>query len=158
MTSGDSSNWEQEKTLYPPALRRAVEHLLFTDLTERDNGRYDLEGNKMFALVQEVDTVDKHDRLPESHREYVDVQFLVAGTEKIVVSRRTPELPLSEDRFEQEDVSFYSQTNIESDIVLTPGMFVMLFPADVHRPGCSVAGGERIRKVVIKVHTSLLAE
>ena len=46
----------------------------------------------------------------------------------------------------------------ESTLTMTPGSFAVFFPSDVHRPGCLLDQSATVRKVVIKVRASLLAE
>ncbi|NOU85353.1 YhcH/YjgK/YiaL family protein [Paenibacillus sp. LMG 31460] len=51
------------------------------------------------------------------------------------------------------DIAFYDfSIEEESVIYLKPGMFVVIFPTDVHRPCCCAAESTRIKKIVIKIH------
>jgi YhcH/YjgK/YiaL family protein len=44
----------------------------------------------------------------------------------------------------------------ETDIVLTAGMYAVLFPGEIHRPQCNYKGETTVRKVVVKVAKELL--
>ena len=48
-------------------------------------GRYKLDGENLFALVQTYETKDKDDAQMESHRKYADLQFMEEGEERIYV-------------------------------------------------------------------------
>ena len=45
------------------------------------DGRYDIEGDRVFALVQSYTTVPASEKKYESHRLYADIQFIAAGAE-----------------------------------------------------------------------------
>jgi YhcH/YjgK/YiaL family protein len=42
------------------------------------------------------------------------------------------------------------------DLILTPGRYVIVFPQDVHRPGCRCGEGDRVKKVVVKIRVDCL--
>ena len=46
-----------------------------------DNGRYDINGDKLFALVQSYETKDSNECKLESHKKYIDIQYILKGTE-----------------------------------------------------------------------------
>ena len=60
-------------------------------------GRYKLDGENLFALVQTYETKDKDDAQMESHRKYADLQFMEEGEERIYVDF-ADELEVEEDR------------------------------------------------------------
>jgi YhcH/YjgK/YiaL family protein len=157
MILGDLRHWEREKGTYAPVLQRAIEHVRGYDLTTLPPGKYMLEGDAMFMLAQDAQTKPKHERNAESHRKFVDIQLLVEGEERLGVSRLSQTCVVSEDKLEEADYALYSAVDVESDIVLMPGMFAVFFPADVHRPCCAVNEERAIRKVVVKIDLSLFA-
>lgn len=53
---------------------------------------------------------------------------------------------------EKDDVEFFTARGNVSDVVLSPGMFLWLFPNEPHRPGCVCPGfGGEVVKGVVKV-------
>ena len=48
-------------------------------------GRYELDGENLFALVQTYETKDKDDARMEAHIKYADLQFMEEGEERIYV-------------------------------------------------------------------------
>ena len=55
------------------------------------------------------------------------------------------------------DVTFYERLVPESNLVLLPGSFAVLFPEDVHRPQVATEDGPApVTKVVVKISTELL--
>ena len=64
---------------YPKAIVRALDFLKHTDLKALPGGRYAIEGDMMYANVDDVETKPFEATKPESHRNYVDIQFMVSG-------------------------------------------------------------------------------
>ncbi|MFC0215097.1 YhcH/YjgK/YiaL family protein [Paenibacillus chartarius] len=156
MIFSDIRLFEEEKHTYPAAVRRGLEYIRSQDFSRMELGKYSIEGDDMFALVQEMNTGPKSERKPESHRKYLDIQYLVSGTEIIGVGKKNEANEVLEDDLANRDIVFYRNLTDETDLLLKPGMFAVFYPTDVHRPGVMAASEERIRKVVIKIAMSLL--
>jgi len=119
--------------------------------TPREAGRYELDGDKVFALVQQYQSKPLSEGKWEAHRKYIDVQFVVSGAERI---GWTPVdgLTLTESYNEIKDIAFYKG---DGDFVTVPaGTFVILFPEDAHMPGIAVDAPAPVTKVVVKVRVS----
>lgn len=152
----DSQDWARERHAFHPIVDQALRWIAETDFSQLATGKYDLlPDNQMFCLVQEMDTEPASDRRAESHFNYVDIQYLLAGRENIGVARAHPQHVITEDLRAERDVVFYQETIDESMITLTPGMFALFFPHDVHRPCCAAPEAQPIRKAVIKIHLNL---
>ncbi len=127
---------------------KALEFLKSTDFKAMELGRYELEGDDIFYMVQEY-TTDPQKTVSEAHKKYIDIQFMVEGEELIGVApidcekQETEALP-------QNDVWFY-QCKTEA-ITLIENSFMVLYPNDLHCPGVATRGTEiKCRKVVVKV-------
>lgn len=140
----------------PAPLRTALRYLKSTDIGALPPGRYELEGDDIYVQVNQMTTKALADARPEIHREYIDVQFLCRGRERIGVADDTGRNEVSEDRLADRDVLFYRAAENETMLEMAPGNFAILFPSDVHRPGCQADGAEEIRKAIVKVRVSLL--
>lgn len=113
-------------------------------------GRYDIDGDNVFALVQTYDTRAPEPRRFEVHRRYVDLQFIVEGCERIGVAD-VGTLQLIEPYDEQRDAAFLTGTG--TDLALPAGSFMVLFQHDAHQPCLHPADGPApVRKIVVKVH------
>ncbi|TVY02905.1 YhcH/YjgK/YiaL family protein [Paenibacillus cremeus] len=58
----------------------------------------------------------------------------------------------------ENDCALYIEVPNETQLRLIPGMLVVLFPEDIHRPGLSQGVPARVRKVVVKVDKELFRE
>ena len=113
-------------------------------------GRNEIDGDDVFANVQEYDTVPAAEKQMEAHRCYYDVQFVVAGEE---VMEYAPLEGLAEAQpFDEEsDFGLYFAPERLSSIVLSAGDVAVLAPEDAHKPGCALIAPSRVRKIVVKV-------
>lgn len=158
MILGDLHHFARERHLYPVAIQKGIDCLVTERIAEREPGKYEIDGTLLFALVQEMTTKSWVDNSPESHVIYTDIQYLIRGEEKIGVTRLSAEHRIIKDQLDTNDIAFYESMGNESEVVLTPGMFAVFFPTDVHRPCCHVNGESSIKKVVIKIHRQLWNE
>jgi YhcH/YjgK/YiaL family protein len=132
----------------PVALKFMVE----TDLISLPIGRLDIDGDNLYALVQEYVTKPVEQGVWEAHRKYIDVQYMVNGTEQMgVANLRTMQL---EEYIPERDFQPMSGTGNHLDVFA--GAFVIFFPDDAHMPGLQVHQPELIRKVVLKVKIQTL--
>lgn len=141
-----------EALLTHPTWRSALEWLrgIAPDIAL---GTHQIQGDQMFASVQEYETVGRDQARFESHREHVDLQYTIQGEEGIDWIPRSllePNGPFAK------DVQFWlPPAGIYSTVVNTAGRFSIFYPEDAHRPKVRVAS-ERVRKLVIKVNVALL--
>ena len=109
-------------------------------------GRYEIDGDKVFAMVSEYET--KLESMVEAHNNYIDIQFLDGECEKIEYVLRE-NLPIKVPYVE--DIEFYEDTPYHSPLILRKHDFVILYPHDGHKPGLAVDKPIPVKKVVVKV-------
>ncbi|MBA4410289.1 MAG: YhcH/YjgK/YiaL family protein [Odoribacter sp.] len=129
-------------------LNIGFEFLKNTDLAALKNGKHEIRGMEIFALVNEADTKEDQECQLEAHRNYADIQYIVSGREFIGYAALNDQ-PVLKEYFPERDIIFFSGET--KPIYLEAGMFVVFFPQDAHRPGMQVAGPEMVKKVVVKV-------
>jgi biofilm protein TabA len=151
MFLGTLADWATQKNVLPAALVKAVDVLRERDLDSLAVGRHEIDGDRLFFLVQEMQTRPLADTRAEAHRRYADVQLLLSGVERYGVAAADATLAATEDRLDRDDIAFYPSPANESFIDLAPQMFVVFFPGELHRPGCAIGSPGPIRKIVIKV-------
>lgn len=141
---------------YPPAIGRALTWLREHDAPALAPGRYEIEGEDIFAMVQEVTTRPMEGSVPEAHRRYIDLMYWPERGERIGVARLDGSEPVAEDRPEN-DVYFLRDVQNEQFLRTGPGDFCVFFPEDAHRPALHPAGEPvRLRKLVVKIALALL--
>ena len=115
-----------------------------------ENGRYPLDGDRVFANVMNAATAPAAERGWEAHRKYIDIQFVVDGREKI--GHADVDLMQGAGKYDPEkDVLISPAASFVSYALLTPGKFAVLFPHEAHQPGCEADVPCTYRKIVVKV-------
>ena len=67
-----------------PGVAAALDFLADTDWAELDDGRYEVDGEKVFVNVMRYET--KMDNpTPERHEKYIDIFYLLEGEEEVAV-------------------------------------------------------------------------
>lgn len=113
-------------------------------------GKYVVNEN-FYYVVQEYETKDVSEARYEAHKQYVDIQYILAGKEAIGIAPAA-ELVVEQEYDAETDVMFFEAPEQSALAVLSAGGYVILYPQDAHRPGVKV--GEKpakVRKVVGKV-------
>lgn len=157
MIFGNVKDLDTSFAWLPAPLRTAVEHLKTTDFAALPAGNYELQGKDIIVQVIDMMTRPIGETHPEVHRQNIDVQFLVRGSEQIGVATDTDNNQVGKDMLAERDLLLYTGMENESTLTMTPGSFAVFLPTDVHRPGCAAGAPQEIRKVVVKVRAALLA-
>jgi len=131
-----------------PLIKKAFEYLKQTDFSKLEIGKHIVDGDDLYAMVQEYDTKDNADAKLEAHRKYIDVQYIISGEELIGVKPLINQEPCKQYDAEN-DYALYDDTC--SFIKVTLGQFAVLFPEDLHKPGIKVVAAAKVKKVVMKV-------
>jgi biofilm protein TabA len=141
-----------------PNFEKAISYALSTDFRSLEPGRYTIDGENVMAIVNEYTTKPASECDPESHRDYADIQIMIAGTERFGYTplrnqqASTPYRP-------EKDVALYSIPGEDlSYIQLQPGEFIIFFPSDIHQPEVFTTQPELVRKVVMKVALRPMAD
>ena len=88
-------------------------------------------------------------KLYEAHRRYIDLQYLVEGRETIYW-RPVERLDSGGGLRIGPDIVFFRDA-AGSALLLEPGLFVVFYPDDAHKPGCHTDVPEQVRKIVVKI-------
>jgi biofilm protein TabA len=156
MFFGNLQNLDQDRKALAGPLVKGLEYLKNTDLDQLPVGRYEIDGDRIFALVQEYQTSPREKRKAETHRKYIDIQYVQHGMEVVGYSLTDAENIISEDLSAEKDAIFYGSVPGEKDLILSAGRYGIFFPTDIHRPGCNFKEEHPVKKIVLKVALALL--
>jgi biofilm protein TabA len=122
-----------------------------------NDGKYEIEGEEIFAIVMSYNTLIREDTVIESHQKYVDIQATLRGAEGFECFC-TDTLTIKTPYDTTKDITFYEKNAIcHSHIRIAEGYFVMFLPHDAHMPCLRVDDKELyIKKVVLKIKAELL--
>jgi len=114
-------------------------------------GRYMLSDTD-YANVEAYNTKKIEEAKFEAHKDYIDIQILVSGNERIYYTNTVGLIPIAPYN-EDKDIVFYSDKVIGNDYLTLDGTnFVMIFPHEAHAPQVSVdINPKYVKKVVLKI-------
>ena len=138
------------KTYYgiSKSLDKGFDWLLNQDLANINCGKYQIDGDRVYANIQEYET--KLDAKYESHRKYIDIQYVISGKEKIGVTDIN-NCETCEVYDLERDLEFFDIIVKEEYQHLSEGEFLVLFPQDAHKPSIAFGIKSKVKKVVVKV-------
>lgn len=120
------------------------------DLTKLELRRYDIDGDNLFALIQEYVSKNVEDARFESHQRYIDVQYVVSGKEKMGIASVSQKQDVLEPYDATNDIEFMTVSQ-DVSCKASPERFFIFFPSDLHRPGLKDGENSQVRKVVLKL-------
>ena len=113
-------------------------------------GKYVIDGDAVYAVVQRYETAPEAELAWEYHEHYWDIQYIFSGNETILWSERG-------------NVPGWSQYNTQNDtavsrgdcasvpVRMTPEQFAIFAPQDAHKPKCCTHSTSDVLKVVVKL-------
>jgi len=114
----------------------------------KEKGVYEIVGRDLFAIVQNYPT--KESGLYEAHNKYIDIQYMVEGTEKVYCKSRDG-LNIIQEYDDKKDVLLLDDDAYSQGTTFVKNQFAIFFPEDAHKPGMKNENIESVRKIVIKV-------
>jgi biofilm protein TabA len=126
---------------------KAIEFLSRPDIKELPAGRYEIDEERIYAMVSKGYGRKKEDALLEVHEKYIDIQLLLEGSEKMGWKSRSSCIQQSGEYDQTSDFQFFAD---EPDVwfSIASGTFVIFFREDAHMP--LISSGQ-VHKVVVKV-------
>ncbi|MDX8409987.1 MAG: YhcH/YjgK/YiaL family protein [Mariprofundales bacterium] len=117
------------------------------DLNILTLGKHEIDGDRIFFLVNEYETRVVSDGDLEAHRKYIDIHCMVSGSEQMGYAPPCDCKPVKEYDDEQ-DYALYHVENTR--VRLDVGMFALFFPGELHLPGVDERVSS-VKKIVVKV-------
>jgi len=154
MIVSDLKNTERQAFMMP-GLLKALEFLRRPGLKALPDGKYEIDGDLVFAMVQRYTTAAAPEPKFEAHRKYADVQFIVYGAEAVgwaPLDRMT----VTQAYEDEKDICFGTvQAGGWAPVRLEAGQLVVLYPEDAHAPKLAAGEPAPVMKIVVKVRVRL---
>lgn len=128
----------------------AVNYLQSIDVSLKDIGKKIKVNDDFYYNIQYYDTKSPDLCDFESHRKYIDIQFMVSGKECLEFSDIS-RLSVKQSYNENLDVMFWNVPENISKIVLSEGDYIVLYPEMAHRGAVICQKSEKVLKIVGKV-------
>lgn len=139
-----------EQIALNPALQKALAFLRQTRSQALADGRVEIDGDQVYALVQSYTTQRGAPKF-EAHRKYLDVQYLVAGEEVIgwaILDRMMVDTPYDEAK--DACLGHVPEPDV-TPVRLSAGQLAVLYPCDAHAPKLAAGEPMPVKKIVVKV-------
>ena len=112
-------------------------------------GIYEIDTDNVFAFIQEY--TSKEESSFEAHKNYIDIQFIVKGTE-VIYAADLDKLSVNTEYNPEKDIMFLEDYEKASKVILNDGEYGIFFPWDAHKPGLCLDGKpDTVKKIVVKV-------
>jgi len=146
MVLDELNNAPRYESLHP-AFASAFRFLREHDCSRLAFGRYEIDGERVFAIIDREPGRGRQAARLEAHRRYIDVRFIIDGTDEVgwkpTGQCRSVATPYDGSR----DLGFFADPP-DAWVALPPGTFAIFFPEDAHAP---LAGEGEVHKVIVKV-------
>ena len=130
-----------------PLLAQAFEFLRSADLRALEPAMHTIQGEQLFAIVEDCAGRTRAEAKLECHRRYIDIQLVLEGVDEMGWKPLAECMDPATDYDAARDIRFFNDAP-SSWISTPPGSFCLFFPDDAHAPLVSAG---MIRKVVVKI-------
>lgn len=128
----------------------AIDNIIDGNYKNKSVGKNEIDGNRVFFNIQEINTKDVEEAFFETHKKYIDIQIVIDGTENYGVLLSDKDLEIAEPFNCEKDFALFNKKP-ETIFTLTPEDFIIFFTDEPHMPGLKVNEKETIKKVVYKI-------
>lgn len=131
---------------YEDKISYALTYIKGLDVTIKC-GKYDLKEGIYFG-VDEYFT--KEYGLPEVHRKYIDLQYILDG-EEIIHLANIQDCSKSLGYNPDKDIEFFENSINSKELVMKKGDWAVFYPDDAHTPQILLNKSSKVKKIVVKI-------
>lgn len=126
-----------------------MEMIKSEDYSMKSSGEYCFQDGTKYK-VQEYSTKEEVECKLESHRNHIDVQYIVEGCEQFKMYNLHGLIPDSEYNKEN-DVEFWRGGTEATISILVPGSFIVVYNGQPHKGAIKTDEIRKIKKIVCKI-------
>jgi biofilm protein TabA len=146
----DINQIEKQQSM-TPFMHQAVEFLRQPNIEMLPDGAVEIDGRRVFAIIQRYETILTGEPKFEYHQKYIDIQFIVSG-EEIIGWVPRDRMKITESYDDERDICFGVAASREMSIIhLQAGQLAVLYPEDGHAPKLAAGAPSAVMKIVVKV-------
>lgn len=126
--------------------KKVLDFITTNNLESMQKGSYEIDGKDIYVNIDEYET--KQSSLPEAHRNYLDIQIVINGHEKIGYANIQDGKTETAYNFDK-DIEFL---NAKCEYLKAyNGRFFIFFPQDIHQPCITDGQKSNVKKAVFKI-------
>lgn len=116
---------------------------------EFQSGKFDIDGDDFFGIGLSYDTKVLDECLWEAHERYIDIHVILEGEERIQVADRA-NTTVSKAYDKENDYALF-HAEAEQEVIMKKGMFLCLYPNEVHKTAIVLDSPVPLKKLVFKI-------
>lgn len=147
----DSMENAQKYEAVIPGLTAVIAAAMDINAGTFSTGRLSIDGDNLYVNRMTYETHPVAGALAEAHRRYADVMIVNSGKETVLVGELSALEVTKEYDPDIEAMLGRMEESLAARVVLTPKTFLVLFPNEVHAPGCDADGKSTVQKIVGKI-------
>ena len=128
-------------------IQKGFEFLQRSELASLEDGVHEIQGRDVYAIIARGDGVGRERAMLEAHREYLDIQYVIEGTDVIGWLERDFVERVKDPYVAEKDLEFF-YVRPASWVQVPAGSFAVFLPQDIHAP---LATSQYAHKAVVKV-------
>ncbi|MBH57567.1 MAG: YhcH/YjgK/YiaL family protein [Planctomycetaceae bacterium] len=128
-------------------IQKGFEFLQRPELASLEDGVHEIQGRDVYAIIARGNGVGREQAMLEAHRNYLDIQYVIEGTDKIGWLERDFVERVKDPYDAEKDLEFFYDRPA-SWIQVPAGSFAIFLPQDIHAP---LATSQYVHKAVVKV-------
>lgn len=117
-------------------------------------GSYQLD-NGVYVNIDSYETSAIDVRKYETHKKYIDIQYIISGREKIYITEIKSLKPES-DYDETKDIQFFGNSKSDKSEIVETGDYIIIKPLVAHMPCVYIDKPELVKKAVFKYPVVLM--
>lgn len=133
-----------------PNLDIAIRYITSHNLSELPLGRTELSGSEVFINVMEATVVPIEKQNFEIHKNYMDIQIDLVGTEMIQIG---DDSDMTVEDYNPKTDFGVARCRTLTSCIMGPGNFIICMSGEPHKPGIAVTEEYSLKKCVFKIHT-----
>lgn len=133
---------------YPDRWNAAFKYLAELDTTNLKKGRINLSED-VYVSYNEYTTKNSEQAFYESHKQYIDIQYVISGEEHIALTHNI-DIPVKKEYNPNKDITFYDFDG-GNLLLATPERYFIFFPEDLHKPSLKTSENSIVKKIVVKI-------
>ncbi|MDE2223520.1 MAG: YhcH/YjgK/YiaL family protein [Candidatus Omnitrophica bacterium] len=134
-----------------PQLEEILKFINNYDCANLIDGETEIKGRQLFVRIMSYEPKPAAENRFETHRNYMDVQYVISGAE-LMQTARPEDLKALTEYDEKGDYQFFQADGPVSGQVVKAGEFAVFYPLEPHRPSCRYEGHRgAVKKLIFKV-------
>lgn len=130
---------------------KAFEFLTRSDIKELPVDKYEIDGDRIYAVVAIDSGRKKEESQLETHEKYIDIQLILDGTDNMGWRPKASCNQPSGGYDQETDLQFFADEP-DAWLATKSGAFAIFFPEDAHMP---LISSGKLHKVVVKIAVNL---